>query len=121
MQILRHRNQRIGPPLIVASHRRERAHLWRTDGGKRYAGTPVQSSEESYTALLRMLYNRKGDYGAWLDPYGFARDAADVPGKKTYYIVDSERNAVVDVIHLGRWGQKWLNRRAKRQASKSSE
>ena len=68
-----------------------------------------------------MLYNRKGDYGAWLDPYGFARDAADVPGKKTYYIVDSERNAVVDVIHLGRWGQKWLNRRAKRQASKSSE
>ena len=57
----------------------------------------------------------------WLDPYGLARDAVDVPGKKTYFVVDSERNAVVDVIHLGKWGQKWLNHRAKRQAAKATE
>lgn len=57
----------------------------------------------------------------WLDPYGLARDTADVPGKKTYYVVDSERNAVVDVIHLGKWGQKWLNRHATRQATKIGE
>ena len=57
----------------------------------------------------------------WFDPYGLARDTADVSGKKTYYVVDSERNAVVDVIHLGKWGQKWLNHRAKRQAAKATE
>ena len=50
----------------------------------------------------------------WLDPYGIARHAVDVPGKKTYFIVDAEKNAVVDVLRLGRWGQKRLNRRAKR-------
>ena len=57
----------------------------------------------------------------WFDPYGLARDAVDVPGKKTYFVVDSERNAVVDVIHLGKWGQKWLNHRAKRQAAEATE
>ena len=54
----------------------------------------------------------------WFDPYGLARDAADIPGKKTYYIVDSERNAVVDVLHLGKWGQAYLERRGKRQNGK---
>ena len=57
----------------------------------------------------------------WFDPYGLARDTVDVPGKKAYYSVDSERNAVVDVIHLGKWGQKWLNHRAKRQAAETTE
>ena len=57
----------------------------------------------------------------WFDPYGLARDAADVPGKKTYYIVDAERSAVVDVIRLGKWGQKRLERRAKRQAERESK
>ena len=57
----------------------------------------------------------------WLDPYGIARDAVDVPGKKTYFIVDAEKNAVVDVLRLGRWGQKRLNRHAKRQALKTDE
>ena len=59
--------------------------------------------------------------GCWFDPYGLARDTADVPGKKTYYIVDSETNAIVDVKRFGKWGQKWLNLRAKRQAPKTSE
>ena len=57
----------------------------------------------------------------WFDPYGLARDAVDVPGKKTYFVVDSERSAVVDVLHLGKWGQKWLNHLAKRQAAETTE
>ena len=70
----------------------------------------------------RHLYNGSTpSAGSWKDPYGLARDTADVPGKKTYYIVDSETNAIVDVKRLGKWGQKWLNLRAKRQAPKTSE
>ena len=90
----------------------------------------IMSSMLLPCGFIAMLVNRfaveepvqnKRHYGAWPDPYGLARDTADIPGKKTYYIVDSERNAVVDVIHLGKWGQKWLNRHATRRVSKIGE
>ena len=90
----------------------------------------IMSSMLLPCGFIAMLVNRfaveepvqnKRHYGAWLDPYGLARDTADIPGKKAYYIVDSERNAVVDVIHLGKWGQKWLNRHATQQATKIGE
>ena len=65
---------------------------------------------------------RNKHFGSWEDPHHLAQGkTTDVPGKKTYYVVDSERNAVVDVIHLGKWGQKWLNRHATRQATKIGE
>ena len=57
-------------------------------------------------------------FGPWLDPYALAEDAADVPGKRTYYIVDAERNAIVDVKRLGKWGQAYLAWRGRRQAAK---
>ena len=78
-------------------------------------------SESNRNKKLRIYNGCTPSVDPWLDPYGIARDAVDVPGKKTYFIVDAEKNAVVDVLHLGRWGQKRLNRRAKRQALKTDE
>lgn len=55
-------------------------------------------------------------FGSWKDPYGLAQsDSDDIPGKKTYYIVDSEKNAIVDVKRLGKWGQRYVEWRGKRQ------
>ena len=55
-------------------------------------------------------------FGSWKDPYGLAQgEVNNTPGKKTYYIVDSEKNAIVDVKHLGKWGQRYVEWRGKRQ------
>lgn len=56
--------------------------------------------------------------GPWLDPYGLAQAPAPEDGKKTYYLVDSERNAIVDVLRLGKRAEAQLLRRAARQSCK---
>lgn len=54
--------------------------------------------------------------GRWFNPYGLAQNYVDDGNstKKAYYIVDSETNAIVDIIRLGKWGQKWLKYRTAR-------
>lgn len=70
----------------------------------------------------RRLYNGyTPSVGSWRDPYGLARDTADVRGKKTYYIIDSETNAIVDVKRLGKWGQAYIEWRGKRQKRDKKE
>ena len=61
--------------------------------------------------------------GYWSDPYGLARNYVDDgnDARKAYYIIDSETNAIVDIIRLGKWGQKWLHYRAERQTNKTTE
>lgn len=64
----------------------------------------------------RHLYNGyTPSFGPWIDPYGLGRDYPDDDGKKTYYIVDSEKNAIVDVKRLGKRGQAYLAWRGKRK------
>ena len=41
---------------------------------------------------------------SWVDPYGLALDGVDILGKMTCYIMDSEHNAVENVIRRGMWG-----------------
>lgn len=60
-------------------------------------------------------------FGSWKDPYGFAQGNTDIPGKKTYFIVDSEKNAIVDVKRLGKWGQAYIEWRGKRQKRNHKE
>ena len=56
----------------------------------------------------------------WSDPYRLvSRYPDNDPSKKTYYIIDSEKNAIVDVKRLGKWGQAYITWRGKRQKQKT--
>jgi len=77
----------------------------------------AKKSDEGNQNKKRHLYNGyTPSVGPWKDPYGLAQgDTNNIPGKKTYYIVDSETNAIVDVKRLGKWGQRYVEWRGRRQ------
>lgn len=56
----------------------------------------------------------------WSDPYQLvSRYPNNDPSKKIYYIIDNEKNAIVDVKRLGKWGQAYVEWRGKRQKQKT--
>lgn len=59
-------------------------------------------------------------FGPWLDPYGLAQAPAPEDGKKTYYLVDGETNAIVDVLHLGKRAEARLLRRVAKSKEKEA-
>lgn len=82
----------------------------------------AKKSGEGNQNKKRHLYNGyTPSVGPWKDPYGLAQDNTDTPGKKAYYIVDSQTNAIVDVKRLGKWGQAYVKWRSKRQKRNHKE
>lgn len=71
----------------------------------------LASKDEKTTKCRRTIAGK-----ARPDPYHLVDEYPDGhPTKKTYYIVDSETNTIVDVKHLGKWGQAYLAWRGRRQ------